>query len=68
MQTAMARFRGDLHILVNMSFLDIACHAMQAYFQISGHLAGVDALDFVEVLSLGHDSGVSHHCFSAAGH
>ncbi len=44
------------------------CHAMQAYFQISGHLVGVDALDFVEVLSLGHGSGFSHHCFPAAGH
>lgn len=44
------------------------CHATQAYFQISGHLVGVDAPDFVEVLSLGHDSSFSHHCFSAAGH
>ncbi len=41
---------------------------MQAHFQISGHLVGVDALDFVEVLSLGHGSGFSHHCFPAAGH
>jgi len=41
---------------------------MQAHFQIPGHLVGVDALDFVEVLSLGHGSGFSHHCFPAAGH
>ncbi len=41
---------------------------MQAHFQIPGHLVGVDALDFVEVLSLGHGSCFSHHCFPAAGH